>query len=65
MPLPRPMCIRAVEGFALRRDIGGRWKPDLRRIPVDYVERFIRISGIIVADGLIDVDALRPDLPTI
>ncbi len=45
-------------GFALRRDIGGRWKLDLHRVPVDHVEKRVRISGIIVAEGLIDVDAL-------
>ena len=48
-------------GFALRRDIGGRWKLDLHRVPVDHVEKRVRISGIIVADGLVDVDALGPD----
>lgn len=51
-------------GFALRRDIGGRWNLDLHRVPVDHVERRVRISGIIVAEGLIDVDALGPDLAT-
>ena len=50
-------------GFALRRDIGGRWKLDLHRVPVDHVEKRVRISGIIVAEGLIDVDALGQDLP--
>ena len=51
-------------GFALRRDIGGRWKLDLHRVPVDYVEKRVRISGIIVAEGLVDVEALSPDIPT-
>ena len=55
--------IREGAGFALRRDIGGRWKLDLHRVPVDHVEKRVRISGIIVAEGLIDVDALSPDLP--
>jgi Protein of unknown function (DUF5818) len=49
-------------GFALRRDIGGRWKLDLHRVPVDHVEKRVRISGTIVAEGLVDVDALGPDL---
>lgn len=53
--------IRTVGGFALRRDIGGRWKLDFHRVPVDHVEKRVRISGIIVADGLVDVDALGPD----
>jgi hypothetical protein len=50
-------------GFALRRDIGGRWKLDLHRVPVDHVEKRVRISGIIVAEGLVDVEALGPDIP--
>jgi Protein of unknown function (DUF5818) len=52
-------------GFALRRDIVGRWKLDLHRVPVDHVEKRVRISGIIVADGLVDVEALGPDIATI
>ena len=55
--------IRDGGGFALRRDIGGRWKLDMHRVPVDHVEKRVRISGVIVAQGLIDVDALRPDRP--
>ena len=55
--------IRDGGGFALRRDIGGRWKLDMHRVLVDHVEKRVRISGVIVAQGLIDVDALRPDRP--
>jgi len=51
-------------GFALRRDIAGRWKLELHLVPVDHVEKRVRISGIIVAEGLIDVEALGPDIPT-
>jgi hypothetical protein len=57
--------IRDGGGFALRRDIGGRWKLDMHRVPVDHVEKRVRISGVIVADHLIDVDALGPDIPLI
>jgi hypothetical protein len=56
--------IRDGGGFALRRDIGGRWKLDLHRVPVDYVEKRVRISGIVVAEGLVDVVALAPHNPT-
>ena len=52
-------------GFALRRDRGGRWKLDLHWAPVVHTEKRVRISGIIVAEGLIDVDALGPDFPTV
>ncbi len=51
-------------GFALRCDIGGRWKLDLHRVPVDHVEKRIRISGVVVAEGLVDVEAIGPDIPT-
>jgi hypothetical protein len=54
--------IRDGGGFALRRDIGGRWKLDLHRVPIDHVEKRVRISGIIVGEGLIDVDALGPNI---
>ena len=58
----RGTLIREGAGFALRRDIGGRWKLDLHRVPVDHVEKRVRISGVVVAEGLIDVDALGPDV---
>lgn len=48
--------------FALRRDIGGRRKLDLHRVQVDHVEKRVRTSGIVVADDLVDVDGLGPDL---
>jgi Protein of unknown function (DUF5818) len=51
-------------GFALRRDIGGRWRLDLHHVPVDHVEKRVRISGIAAAEGLVDVEALGPDIPT-
>lgn len=53
--------IREGGGFALRRDQGGRWKLDLHRVPVDNVEKRVRVSGVVVGDGLIDVVAIGPD----
>lgn len=53
--------IRENGGFALRRDQGGRWKLDLHRVPVDHVEKRVRVSGVVVGDGLIDVVAIGPD----
>lgn len=53
--------IREGGGFALRRDQGGRWKLDLHRVPVDHVEKRVRVSGVVVGDGLIDVVAIGPD----
>jgi hypothetical protein len=45
----------------LRRDLGGRWKLDLHRVPVDHVGRRVRITGVVVAEGLIDVDSIEAD----
>ncbi|MBY8825519.1 DUF5818 domain-containing protein [Sphingomonas colocasiae] len=53
--------LRGDEGFMLRRDIGGRWMLDLHRVASDFAEQRVRISGVVVADGLIDVDAVAPD----
>jgi len=53
------MLIRDGGGFALRRDSGGRYRLDLHRVPVDEVEKRVRIAGVLVSDGLVDVDALH------
>ena len=52
--------IREGGGFALRRDEGGRWMLDLHRVPVDHMEKRVRVTGVVVADGLVDVDSLTP-----
>ena len=49
-------------GFVLRRDLGGRWKLELHRVPVDHVEKRVRVTGTIVADDLIDVDTIGPEI---
>lgn len=53
--------IRHDGGFALRRDAGGRWRLDLHRVPVDHVEKRVRITGVIVAEDLVDVDGVALD----
>ena len=47
--------------FVLRRDLGGRWMLDMHRVLVDPIKRRVRISGTIVADGLVDVDGVAAD----
>jgi hypothetical protein len=47
--------IRDGGGFALRRDVGGRYRLDLHRVPVDEVEKRVRISGILVGEDLVEV----------
>lgn len=53
--------IREAGGFILRRDLGGRWKLDLHRVPVDYVEKRVRITGTVVGDNLVDVTGVAPE----
>lgn len=53
--------LRDAGGFVLRRDLGGRWMLDLHRVPVDHVEKRVRITGVVVAEGLIDVDGVAPE----
>ncbi|MDB5580846.1 MAG: hypothetical protein JWR80_6022 [Bradyrhizobium sp.] len=47
--------IREDGGFALRRDVGGRIRLDLHRVSVDAVDKRVHITGVLVAEGLIDV----------
>lgn len=54
--------LRDAGGFALRRDLGGRWQLDLRRTPVDHVERRVRITGVLVGDDLVEVDGVAPEI---
>lgn len=56
------VLLRDDGGFALRRDLGGRWRLDLHRVPVDHVEKRVRLSGIVVGDDLIDVEGVAPEL---
>lgn len=52
------MLVRDGGGFVLRRDAGGRVALDLGRMPVDHVEKHVRVVGTCVADGLIEVDGV-------
>jgi hypothetical protein len=52
------ILVRDGGGFALRRDAGGRYGLDLHRVPVDQVEKRVRIVVTLVAEGLVDVDGV-------
>ena len=54
------MLLRESGGFVLRRDQGGRWSLDLHRTPIDHVEERVRVRGVHVGGGLIDVDGVAP-----
>ena len=49
------MLVRDGGGFALTRDAGGRYRLDLHRMPVDEVEKRVRVVGTLVGDGLVEV----------
>ncbi|ALC11356.1 DUF5818 domain-containing protein [Sphingopyxis sp. 113P3] len=55
--------VREAGGFILRRDLGGRWKLDLHRVPVDHIEKRVRITGVVVGEGLVDVVGVSPEAP--
>jgi Protein of unknown function (DUF5818) len=48
-------------GYVLRRDAGGRWKLDMHRVQTDYVKKRVRITGVIVADGMVDVNGISAE----
>lgn len=52
--------IRDTGGFVLRRDLGSRWQLDLHRVPVDHIEKRVRITGIVVGADLVDVIGVAP-----
>lgn len=54
------LLVREGGGFALRRDGGGQVRLDLLRTPVDHVEKRVRVTGIHVADDLIEVETILP-----
>ena len=60
--------LREKGGYVLRRDVGGRWKLDLHRVSVDNIGKRALVSGVIVANGLVDPRiielALEGRLPT-
>ena len=50
--------LREDGGFVLRRDVGGRVRLELRRVPVDHVNKRVRVTGTVVADDLVDSDSV-------
>ncbi|MBK5265695.1 MAG: hypothetical protein JJE34_10765 [Alphaproteobacteria bacterium] len=50
--------LRDGAGFVLHRDCGGRWRLNLHRVPVDHVAKHVRIVGVVVDDGMVDVEGV-------
>ena len=52
--------IRKDAGFALRSDGGKLFHLQLHRVPVDHVEKRVRVTGILIDDDLIEAEGVAP-----
>ena len=50
--------VREDGGFALVGDDGRRWRLDLHRVPVDHVEKRVRVVGTLAGERLIEADGV-------
>lgn len=46
--------------FVLQRDLGGWFALELARVPVDQVEKRVRIRGTLIAEGIVSADGVAP-----
>lgn len=44
--------------FILQRDLGGWYTLHLRRVPVDHVEKRVRVVGTLIAERVVSVDGV-------
>lgn len=54
------MLLRDGGGFILKADVGGQWRLDLHRVPVDLVGKRVRVIGRQSEPDLIDVEGVQP-----
>jgi hypothetical protein len=52
------MLVREGGAFVLHRDVGGRFQLELRRVPVDHVQKRVRVIGVLVTADLVSVDGV-------
>jgi hypothetical protein len=50
--------VRDGGGFALQQDGGGLIRLDLHRVPVDQVEKRVRVVGTRIGDALVEADGV-------
>ena len=50
--------VREHGGFVLQRDLGGRFLLDLGRVPVDEVEKRVRVIGVYAGDDRVEADGV-------
>lgn len=54
------MLLRDEGGFVLKRDLGGMYRLDLHRTPVDLVEKHVRLIGTKIGPDHVDADGVQP-----
>jgi hypothetical protein len=47
-------------GFLLRRDQGGTWRLVLLRVPVDLVEKPVRVRGVLIGEDVVEAEGVAP-----
>ena len=50
--------LRDEAGFLLQRDLGGTWRLVLLRVPVDHVEKRVRVRGYYAGDDIVKADGV-------
>lgn len=52
--------LRDEAGFLLQRDLGGRYRLVLLRVPVDLVEKRVRVRGFYAGDDIVEAEGVAP-----
>jgi hypothetical protein len=52
------ILVREGGGFCLRRDVGGQYRLELPRMPVDEVEKRVRVIGTLLSVGHVLVEGV-------
>lgn len=52
--------LRDEAGFLLQRDLGGRFRLVLLRVPVDLVEKRVRVTGVYAGDDIVEAEGVAP-----
>jgi len=52
--------VRDGAGFGLRAERGVIYHLQLQRVPVDHVEKQVRVAGILIGERLIEAEGVAP-----
>ena len=50
--------IRDAGGFLLDLDVGGTWRLLLHRVPVDLVEKRVRVQGVLIGGDVVEAEGV-------